>query len=75
MIKDYSLPNTKVNFFHAYQELNLSILRSASEGDNKLNAMLNDFRHSLNDQLIELKYGKGYKLQFLDSILIQAQNL
>lgn len=37
--------------------------------------MLNDFRHSMNDQLIELKYGKDYRAKFIDELLIQVKNL
>lgn len=59
----------------AMQEVGLSVYRSLNYHEWRLNALLNDFRHYLNDQLIELKYGKGYKASFLDEVLLQVRNL
>ena len=55
--------------------LHMEIMRSIDKANHELDAKLNDLRHMLNDQLIELKYGKGYKAAFMDSILLQASNL
>ncbi|HMG82794.1 MAG TPA: hypothetical protein VK559_07145 [Ferruginibacter sp.] len=62
-------------FFDSRQNVHISIMRSVDKANNKLESLLNDFRHSLNDQLIALKYGKDYKASFLDEFLIQVNKL
>lgn len=50
------------------------ILRSVHQMNGHLSLRLNDLKHMMNDQLIDLKYGKGYKATFLDDILIGINN-
>lgn len=39
---------------------------------NELSLMINDLRHSMNDQLIYLKYGNGVQVSYDDEILIRV---
>lgn len=59
----------------AAQNVFIRVQYAVDKGNNQLNARINDLRHLMNDQLIELKYGKGSIASFLDEILIQINNL
>lgn len=59
----------------ALNQVGLNIIRIVEKANQTLDGRINDLRHLMNDQLIELKYGKGYKAIFLDEILLKAQNI
>lgn len=56
-------------------DLSLIIRRRIDNENNDLNMRINDLRHMMNDQLIELKYGKNYTVSYLDDILIKTWEL
>lgn len=62
-------------YWDAKNNCGLAIIRMVETANNNLDAKINDLRHSFNDQLIDLKYGKGYKANFLDEILLHINNL
>jgi hypothetical protein len=64
-----------LEILQARKNIFMKIMYAADAGNSKLNARLNDLRHLMNDQLIELKYGKGYKASFMDEVLIQVENI
>lgn len=53
----------------------LIIRRRIDNANNDLNMRINDLRHMMNDQLIELKYGKCYTVSYLDDKLIKTWEL
>lgn len=53
----------------------IAVLSATMRGNDKLNSMLNDFRHNLDDQMLDLKYGKGYKANFMELLAVAVGRL
>lgn len=53
----------------------MAIGNAVAKGNSQLDARINDLRHLMNDQLIQLKYGKDYQASHDDEILIQAKGI
>lgn len=59
----------------ANNSVHIAVLSATMRGNNKLDGLLNDFRHNLDDQMIDLKYGKGYKASFMELLTVAVGRL